>query len=163
MSTKYTFKIPGIPRYLEILIILSVIFTPIGYLFYTAWGQVYIRTIPFKDVQELNKYMGMDLRGTYGQFGFARGTRDRGPTSYCAMLGMNESNLEKLICDEQSMMVADVMKRIDPKTKKRVNREWIPDEFVPKYGFIDSVSGVYTTVLVGDYQNKFYVYVKKSK
>jgi len=174
VSTKFYFKIPGIPRVVEVLIILFVIFAPIAYLLYTAWGQLYVRTIPFKDVQEMNKYLDMDLRGTYGQFGFIRGRKDRGPTYYCAMLGMDVSYLEtfkknnwlleqKLICDEHSMMVADVMKRVDPKTKKRVNHKWIPDEFVPKYGFTETVSGVYIMVLVGMYENKFYVYVQKIK
>jgi hypothetical protein len=174
MSTNRYFKIPKTPRSVEVLIILFVLFAPIGYLLFVAWGQLYVRTIPFKDVQEMNKYIGMDLRGTYNQFGFIRGAKNRGPTVYWAMLGMDESNLEafkknnwlleeKLICDENSMMIAEVMKMIDPKTKKRNMRELIPDGFVPKYGFTETVSDVYYMVLVGTYEHKFYVYVQKIK
>lgn len=56
MISNRCFKIPGVPRVAEVLIILFVIFAPIGYLLYGAWGQLYVRTIPFKDVQEMNKF-----------------------------------------------------------------------------------------------------------
>ena len=115
----------------------------------------------------MQEMLGMDLRVTHNQFGFIQSTKGRGPIVYGVMFSLEEADLEnflkkngldeKLICDERSMMFAEIVKRNDPKAKKRARREWIPDGFVPKYGFTDAGF----TILVGAYENKLYVCVEK--
>jgi len=169
MNAKSYFKIPGIPRPIEIIIIASLIVIPFLYVMIGTWDVMRLRTVSFRDVQEMQERLGMDFRGTYNHFGYMQFTKGKGPTVYGIMCALEDKDLEcftknnglegKLICDDRSLLFAEIVKSIDPRTKKRCMRDWIPVSFVPKYGFSDK--GL--TMLVGTCTNKTYLFMEKIK